>query len=164
MTLQEARTLHAYSSWATQRILDALQELPPGLIDRDMSASHRSILGTLRHMVDAEGGWLSVITGAPDPPELAETVDLPALKKIWEAAGFATAAWLGGMSDRKLAGTLSAPSPDGRLYTHTYAEIFQHVVDHSTFHRGQIVALLRQLGQTPPATGLIHFFRETGKG
>jgi uncharacterized damage-inducible protein DinB len=164
MTLQEARTLHAFSSWATQRIFDALRKLPPELLNRDLQASHRSVLGTLGHLVGSEAGWLSALTGTPDPPELIEDIDLPSLKTVWEATGYATAAWLGTMSDRKLAGTFSAPSPEGKMYTHTYAQAFQHVVDHSTFHRGQIVALLRQLGQTPPSTGLIRFFRETGKG
>jgi len=38
----------------------------------------------------------------------------------------------------------------------------RHAVDHSTYHRGQIVTLLRQVGVTPPNTGLIVFYREHG--
>lgn len=36
----------------------------------------------------------------------------------------------------------------------------QHVFFHSMYHRGQVVTLLRQLGQTPPRTDLIAFYRE----
>jgi uncharacterized damage-inducible protein DinB len=36
-------------------------------------------------------------------------------------------------------------------------------VNHSTYHRGQIVTMLRQLGAKPPTTDLILFYRETAK-
>ncbi len=41
---------------------------------------------------------------------------------------------------------------------------FRHAVDHSSYHRGQIVTLLRQLGVKPPSTGLIVFYREQATG
>jgi len=37
-------------------------------------------------------------------------------------------------------------------------------VDHSSYHRGQIITLLRQLGVKPPSTGLILFYRERATG
>jgi uncharacterized damage-inducible protein DinB len=43
-----------------------------------------------------------------------------------------------------------------------YWQMIQHVVDHSSYHRGQIVTMLRQLGAQPPSTGLMRFYRETG--
>jgi uncharacterized damage-inducible protein DinB len=39
----------------------------------------------------------------------------------------------------------------------------QHVVDHSTYHRGQAVTLIRQFGHVSPGSGLIQFCRETAK-
>jgi uncharacterized damage-inducible protein DinB len=42
--------------------------------------------------------------------------------------------------------------------------MIQHVVDHSSYHRGQIVTMLRQLGVTPPSTGLIRFYRDGPTG
>jgi len=37
----------------------------------------------------------------------------------------------------------------------------QHVVNHGTYHRGQITTLLRQMGAAPPkSTDLIAFYRE----
>jgi uncharacterized damage-inducible protein DinB len=38
------------------------------------------------------------------------------------------------------------------------------VVDHSSYHRGQIVTMLRQLGATPPSTGLLRFYRDAAVG
>jgi uncharacterized damage-inducible protein DinB len=50
------------------------------------------------------------------------------------------------------------PSSGGE-YQHTFRQMFRHLVDHSSYHRGQLVTLLRQLGITPPSTGLILFYR-----
>jgi len=39
-------------------------------------------------------------------------------------------------------------------------QIMQHVVNHGTYHRGQVIAMLRQLGAKGVATDLIAFYRE----
>ena len=51
----------------------------------------------------------------------------------------------------------------GETFTHVYWQAFQHVVNHSTYHRGQIITMLRQLGVKPPGTDLIMFYRGTAK-
>jgi uncharacterized damage-inducible protein DinB len=53
------------------------------------------------------------------------------------------------------------------LSGHTGASILwqmaQHVVNHATYHRGQVVTMLRQLGATPPTPmDLIAFYRLRG--
>lgn len=165
MTLQEARTLHAFTSWATQRIFDALENVPADLLTKDLKSSHRNIFGTLMHLVGSERTWLTRLVGEEAAPGLipADVPDLAALKAVWEKTGFATAKWLGSMSDSRLAGTISMTIADGTTYTHTCAQALQHLVDHGTYHRGQIITLLRQLGIAPPSTSLIRFYRETGK-
>ena len=37
--------------------------------------------------------------------------------------------------------------------------MFRHFINHSSYHRGQIVTFLRQLGATPPSTDLILYYR-----
>jgi uncharacterized damage-inducible protein DinB len=51
----------------------------------------------------------------------------------------------------------------GGEFVHTMLETLLHTVDHSSYHRGQIVTMLRQLGVKPPAAGLIGFYRERSK-
>ncbi len=164
MTLQETRMLVAYSSWATNRIFGAVEPLPPGDAVRDMKSSHASIHGTLTHMVGAEKMWLSRMTGTPDkaflrPPDVPTVADV---KAAWEQTGFAMAKFLGTLTDKKLQETFTMTTSSGEKFTHTIAQAIQHMVDHSTYHRGQVVTLVRQMGHTPPNTGMILFFRETG--
>ncbi|PYP34487.1 MAG: hypothetical protein DMD46_16610 [Gemmatimonadetes bacterium] len=56
--------------------------------------------------------------------------------------------------------TVAVKPSTGGEYVHTFRQMFRHAVDHSSYHRGQIVTMLRQLGVTPPTTGLIYFYRE----
>jgi uncharacterized damage-inducible protein DinB len=165
MTLQEVKLLHAFNAWATERIFNALSPLSQEQLTADMKASHGSIHGTLSHMVAAEKIWLSRWVGKPQQKLMApaEAPTLSELKAVWENVGFETARWLGTMTDKKLQDRFSMTTSTGETFTHVFWQAFQHVVDHSTYHRGQIITLLRQSGIRPPSTGLIAFYRETGK-
>jgi uncharacterized damage-inducible protein DinB len=49
----------------------------------------------------------------------------------------------------------------GATYRLRYADMFRHLANHSTYHRGQVAAMLRLLGEKPPSTDLIRFYRES---
>ncbi|MEW6509786.1 MAG: DinB family protein [Bacteroidota bacterium] len=163
MTLQEIKLLHAFNSWATNRLFDALAPLPPDELTKDMKSSHASIHATLTHLVGAEKIWLSRLAGMPEKEMItaAEVPTLSAVKAVWEKTGFGMAQFLGTMTDKKLKGSFSVAYPTGKTYTYVYSQAIQHLVNHSTYHRGQIVAMMRQLGHAPPKTDLIAFYRET---
>jgi uncharacterized damage-inducible protein DinB len=165
VTLHDIRLLHAFNSWASSRIFDSLTTLPSEMYLRDMKSSHGSIHGTLTHMVGAEKIWLSRWMGTPGAKMLqpSEVAGLLQLKGIWESVGYETAKFLGTMTDKKLQETLTFTNVKGETLTVAYWQSLQHVVDHSTYHRGQVITLMRQFGVTPPSTGLIGFYRETNK-
>jgi uncharacterized damage-inducible protein DinB len=164
MTLSELKLLHAYNSWADNRIFEALAQLPPEQYIQDMKGSHGGIHATLVHLVGAEKIWLERFQGTTQP-FLSENPpgSLAGLKEIWEKVGYETAKWIGGMTDKKLQETFTMKTLKGETFTHVFWQAFQHIVNHSTYHRGQIVTMLRQLGAKPPTTDLILFYRETAK-
>jgi uncharacterized damage-inducible protein DinB len=165
MTLQEVKLLLAYNAWANNRVFAAVETVSGEDYARDLKTGHGSIHGTLTHMVAAEKIWLSRMAGSPDKAMVAPS-EVPAfadVKALWEKTGFDMAKFLGGLSDRKLQDTFTMTVASGRTYTHQFWQGFQHVVDHSSYHRGQIAVLMRQLGYTPAAMGLMAFHRETAK-
>ncbi len=165
MTLHEATMLRAFSSWATNRILDAVAQLRDEQYRRDMKASHGSIHGTLAHMVGAEKIWLERWTGKPNLVFM-KAEEVPTLRDIkarWEQVGYDTAKFFGSMTDKKMQETFTMTTASGERFTHTYAQALLHLVDHSTYHRGQVITMMRQMGVVPPTTGMIVFFRETSK-
>lgn len=165
MILHEVKLLHAFNAWADNRIFEVAGMLSSDQAMRDMKTSHGSIHGTLLHLVGAEKMWLSRWMGKPDATFIT-TADAPtisALKTLWEKVGYDTAKLLGSMSQRKLEDTFTMTTSTGDTVTHVFWQTFQHLVDHSTYHRGQIVTLLRQMGIAPPPTGLIRFYTDSGK-
>jgi uncharacterized damage-inducible protein DinB len=159
----ELKLLHAFNAWASNRVFDAVGRMPEADVTRDMKTSHGSIHATLVHMVGAEKMWLSRWLGTPDPSFLTprEVPSIADLRAAWERVGFETAKFIGTMNDRKLQATFTMTTAKGESFVHTYSQAFQHVVDHGTYHRGQVVAMMRQLGVVPPSTGLNMFYRET---
>ncbi len=164
MTLHEAKQLHSYMAWADNRIFEALAKITADQYLKDLRSGHRSIHGTLVHLVAAQRMWISRWLGTPDAQYL--TVDdvpgLTELKAAWEKTGFETAKFFGSMTDKKLGDPITWMMR-GQTNTMTIAQTLQHLVDHSTFHRGQVVSMMRQQGIDPPMTGMIGYFRETAK-
>jgi uncharacterized damage-inducible protein DinB len=165
MTLQEMKTLFSYDAWATNRLFDAVMAIPAEETTRDMHAGHGSIHGTLTHMIGAGRLWLSRWTTGQEIPMLlpVEVPGMPELRAAWEKTGYGFAKFLGSLTDRKLQETFVMKSSAGKTFTHILWHTMQHVADHQTYHRGQVVLMLRQLGHTPPRIGLIGFYRETAK-
>jgi len=164
MTLQEIKLLHAFNAWADNRIFDALAQLPEEQYRRDLKSSHGSIHGTVAHMVAAQKIWLDRWTGTPAATltPAAGLANLEAVKALWQKVGLGLAQLLGTMSDKKLTETFTMVR-EGKTFNQVYWQAMVHVVDHSSYHRGQIVTMLRQLGVKPPSTGMIMFYRETAK-
>ncbi|MGB5873069.1 MAG: DinB family protein [Bacteroidota bacterium] len=165
MNLQEVKLLHAYNAWANNRILGALASVPDKEYMQDLKSSHGSLHGTMVHIVAAEKLWQSRWHGTSDATLLStgDVPSLPALKSLWEEVGRGMARSIGTMTDKKLAETFRVTSLAAGSVTLTYWQSLQHIVDHSSYHRGQIVALLRQLGFTPPTTSMLLFYRDASK-
>lgn len=164
MTLEEIKTLYAYNSWANNRLFTLLSSLPADQYMKDMKSSHGGIRGTLTHMVSAERVWLGRFQSRTEMPLREEDfASLAPLKEVWEKSGYETAKWLGTMTDKKLGESFSFTTAKGDTITHIFWRAFQHLVNHASYHRGQITTMLRQLGAEPVNTDLSRFYREIVK-
>ncbi len=165
VTNQEIKVLYAYNAWATNRVFEALAEVPEELCMVDLKASHGGIHGAMTHLIAAEKIWVSRWEGKPEASLLLarDVPSLAALKQIWEDVASRTARFVAKLDDRKLQSSFEYTSTEGKRYTHTYQQTLQHLVNHSTYHRGQIAILMRQVGAQPVATDLIDFYRRTAQ-
>jgi uncharacterized damage-inducible protein DinB len=68
-------------------------------------------------------------------------------------------AFLGGLSDADLGRSISYRTLGGQTFSDPLGSLMKHVVNHSTYHRGQVVTQMRQLGHKPPSTDLILYLR-----
>ena len=161
MTVAEVRELFAYNAWANRQMFATLENLPAESYFRDLKSSHGGLHGTLCHIVWAEQLWLNRWVAKPNPAvaQGRDLTTLAAARARWEAVEAERAAFLAGLTERRLDETVAVKPSSGGEYLHTFREMVRHAVDHSSYHRGQLVTLLRQLGVTPPGTGLIVFYR-----
>jgi uncharacterized damage-inducible protein DinB len=67
--------------------------------------------------------------------------------------------YLASLSDVDLGRVVEYRALSGQAYADPLAGLIRHVVNHSTYHRGQVATQLRQLGKTPPTTDLIVYLR-----
>ncbi len=161
MRLQEVTQLVAFNRWADTRFFEALRQLSAEQYGRDLQSSHGGIHGTMAHIVGVEKGWLRRWQRQPETvaSPLGQIYSLAELRAYWEDVCAETHQFLATLDDRKLQETLETTTLAG-AFTAPYWQMIQHVVDHSSYHRGQIVTMLRQLGVTPPSTGLMRFYRD----
>lgn len=162
MTADEARELFRYNAWANRRIFDGAASIPEDQYRRDLKSSHGGIHGTLAHLVWAEQLWLARWRGSPNPavPQGQDLRSLAEVRERWEAVEADRNAWLRDFTDARLADTVRVQPTTGGEFVHRFRDMFRHLVNHSSYHRGQVVTLLRQLGHRPPSTDLILFYRE----
>lgn len=148
----------AYSRWASERSLEAARALNEEELARDLGNSHGSVLGTLLHVYQADRIWLSRLTGAPrfTLSNTGESWTLDTLAEAWAgtAAGFRE--WLSRAGD--LQAILQYRNTAGQENELPVWQVILHVVNHATYHRGQITTMLRQLGYAPVPTDLHVFY------
>ncbi len=153
------RGLLAYMIWADRHVLRALSELPEEHLVRETGSSHGSVLGTLAHILGSEQLWLSRFLGVP-LRRLPGIEDFPSLALIaasfedfWPQLEF----FLASLGETQLAEDFTWTNSRGETHTAPYRHVLLHVVNHSSYHRGQVACQLRQLGHRPPGTDLAYW-------
>lgn len=160
--MDEFLDLFVYNAWANRIILDAAARLPGEQYFRDLKSSFGGVHGTLCHMVWVEQVWLHRWMGRPNPA-VAQGKDLMSLEEVrerWAAVEAERGAFVATITDARLTETRLVKPSSGGEYIHTFRQMFRHFINHSAYHRGQIVTFLRQLGQTAPSTDLIVYYRQ----
>jgi uncharacterized damage-inducible protein DinB len=162
MNLADLQTLAEFHYWATKRVLDAVEALAPEQFTRDLGNSFPSVRDTLAHLYGADWIWCSrwegeSPSGLPDPKNFP---DLGSIRRAWDAHETTLRGVLARFGERGV-DQLVEYTRNGARQAQPFSQTFQHLVNHGTYHRGQVVTMLRQLGvETVPSTDLIAFYRE----
>jgi len=166
MNLADAKNLFSYTEWANELALDAAGKLADEHLRRDVGISHKSIFGTLVHMAGAEWIWLERWHGRSPAKAEAWTrwspescADLALLKERWDQLVEQRTRFVSELDESRLAAELPFKLLSGDPSSMPLVNQMQHVVNHATMHRGQIVGMIRQLGIEPPATDLLFYLR-----
>ena len=162
MDIHDFRILYDYDSWANHRILEACAPLTAEQFARDLGSSFRSVRDTLVHILGAEWVWLERWQGhVPEGlPVAADFPDLESVRRRWAEVERDLRNFVHAQTAETLERIIQFQTRAGFSINQPLRQCLQHVANHSTYHRGQVTAMLRQLGAKPVSTDLIGYYRE----
>ena len=155
LTREGAQALAEYKSWADGLILAAVAALPPGEAARERVTHHKSLIGTLNHMYVVDLIWEAHLEGRAHGFTARNVIVHPEIDALAAAQGRANdwlRAWAAGQSDQTLREPVHFTTVSGKAGTMSRADILEHIVNHTTYHRGFVASLLHQVPVKAPST------------
>jgi len=162
MDLTHIQELYRYNQWANERAFDAVCSLTVNDFTRDLGNSFSSVRDTLTHIVWAEWIWLQRWKGT-SPQYVFDATTFPhvnALKARWLEVKDEQHTFLGDVPTERLRAVVAYVNLQGQTWRYPLWRQMYHVVNHSTYHRGQHTTMLRQLQMVPVNTDFLTFHDE----
>jgi len=150
MTKKYFRELAEYNLWANNIVCSWLEQINEEQWQQEVVSSFNNIQETVLHILSAEKAWLERFKKNPKTiwlqSEFKGTKDehLGLWKKISEDLK----KFIDDFDETCLETNLNYKRLNGDAYSVPYYQLFAHVVNHGTYHRGQLVTMLRQVGFT----------------
>lgn len=163
MTLSDLQTLVAYHVWARGRMLDGVEPLAPEQFTRDLGNSFKSIQDTITHLYFADWAWLKRWQGdSPTGPSPIQPIqDVAAARRTWEEHDIKLRAFVDDAGEDGVDRVFEYRMLNGSSGSSPFWQMLQHLVNHGSYHRGQVTTMLRQMGVAPPKSmDMIAFYRE----
>jgi uncharacterized damage-inducible protein DinB len=166
MTLQDLQGLLDYHYWARDRLLEAIEPLTSEQFTRDLGSSFKSVRDTVAHIYAAEWAWYQRWQGQ-SPPALLAADQFPgvaAIRVAWTEHEAKMRRFVGGLTEDGVGRLFEYTLISGQTGATPFWQMLHHVVNHATYHRGQVTTMLRQLGAAPPRSlDAIAYYREAAK-
>ena len=152
-----------YNHWANEKMCNYLSGVDEDEILANKKAEYQTIKKVILHVADSEQTWLARLNGK----------NIPHMHKLDSSGSFAGICstirnnsvdfieFVSGKDDQFLLSVTEYVNLKGRTFSQNNAEIILHCMNHSTFHRGQVMSMLRYVGYTDQsASDFIMFLRE----
>lgn len=162
MSPDEVRLLYDYNAWANRRTLSSAAVLSVEQFTKSLGSSFSSVRDTLAHIWGSQWAWLERFQGQSPAslPESGQFPDLASLKARWMEDEDRLLQFAAQLTQEDLNKVICYRTFKFGEYQNPLWQSMQHMVNHSSYHRGQVATLLRQSGAEPISTDLMHFYRE----
>jgi len=142
--------LSAYHIWANGRVCDWLDKISEEQWDQTVVSSFSSIYETILHVASAEKIWVERLLRYSRFEILTETFkgSKSELLKTWKEISLSFKKLIEDMPEDLFKQKLLFKDKKGVEYSQPYYQLLAHIINHTTYHRGQVVTMLRQVGFT----------------
>jgi uncharacterized damage-inducible protein DinB len=153
--LATLRELFDYNYWARDRQFQVCEGLTEEQFLRPMNSSYSSVRDTLAHLLAAEWVWQERWRGgSPTSQDAGEFApgkfpSLDVIRDCWSGVESGMRDFLAGLSEEALTRPLTYKNIKGETWTYPLWQTLLHLLNHQTYHRGQVTTLLVQLGAEP---------------
>jgi uncharacterized damage-inducible protein DinB len=158
MNVPDSLELFAYDRWANALVLALASTLSDEQRSRPSAASYVSVQGTLVHILWSEWAWLGRWTSLRSTADPRTVSGFDSLRSLWSAFENEQRTFLSGLREADLRRSVSYQNPPGTTWTYSLRHMLQHVVNHSTYHRGQLTTMYRELGVAPRPLDFLDYF------
>ncbi len=154
-------SLFAFNRWANAKMLDACRKLTPEQYAAEPVPGWSSVRSTVFHITVVTEGWLRGLASDPDEsfPSAADLTTVDEAERLLEKAYRRFDDLLPTLTPERLATPVTIHRR-GRVATLPPWAVLRHLVNHATYHRGQIASKLKRFGVTQPETDLIFWVFE----
>ncbi|MGO0062457.1 DinB family protein [Brevibacillus fluminis] len=167
MNKKETLKLYDYHVWANRKTFDHAKGLPAGLYHEQLQSVFPTLYDAVAHIYIVDNVWLRAVSGksyeetVSEMPGVMEEVKGKSLGEMEQLYGSLAERFRTFLMEKEdYASTNSYTHPAFGTLHATPFEIVQHVVNHGTYHRGNLTAMMRQLGQKGASTDYIYYLYE----
>jgi uncharacterized damage-inducible protein DinB len=155
--IEHFNKIAAYNTWANQQLVDWLLLADSNQWNKNIESSFNTLELTTRHLWNAEHGWLATLKKQPwsmaveaEKKLLKNEILNGFIKTSIEFQEFVSSIKESDLNDTRIVGKAEKKM--------LVSDIIQHVFNHATYHRGQLITMGRQVGlANPPRTDYIYF-------
>ncbi|GAB3489655.1 DinB family protein [Spirosoma knui] len=154
----DAVKLISYNIWANRRLTEQTTTFATDLFSKKLGGSFPSIQLTLRHLVESDWIWMHRWQGIPyvEVPQTWSTDDAHSIITTWTP--------IQDQIKERIEALATNPDEDivfatkkGDTFRLPFLDTVIHSTNHGSYHRGQIVNMIRMLGEKPVNTDYFIF-------
>jgi uncharacterized damage-inducible protein DinB len=154
--------LFQFNQWADTRMLDTCTALTNEQFTRNLGSSFGSVRDTVTHLYGAEWVWNERFQGRSPSALLSSATfpDLASIRAKLEEMDLYYIDYVSKLTQQDLDRIIRYKSFAGDEFSNPLWQSLHHLNNHASYHRGQVVTMLRQLGVKPVSTDMIMFYRQ----
>ena len=162
MTKKYLLELANYNIWANNKLIDWLSQISVEQFEQPLVGSFKNIHETTLHIVAAEQIWHQrLVNNVSEWLGITFEGERTMMLETWKRTSNDLKTYILDLPEEKLMEKFAFNTRDGTPHYMERYKALAHVFNHSTFHRGQLITLLRQVGFTGVgSTDLINYYRK----